>query len=107
MPSEDYRRAMRHMTSKHLEEVAMEGEGDCLFIAVKSAVRGSGLEMSAEQLREGVTVEMQDESTVMRTTQHTPESEIVRITKDAVPKEMQRVHKMEVPRPQALRRLQW
>ena len=38
MPAKDCRRATRHMTSKHLEEVKMEGEGDCLFSAVKSAV---------------------------------------------------------------------
>ena len=65
MPAEDCRRAMRHMTSKHLKEVEMAGEGDCLFSAVKSAVRSSGLEMSAEQLRERVAVEVQDGSTAM------------------------------------------
>ena len=52
MLAEDCREAVGHMTSEDLREVEVKCEGSCLFHAVKGAVRGSGLRMSAEQLRE-------------------------------------------------------
>ena len=61
MPAEDCREALGHMASENLKEVEVGGEGSCLFLAVKGAMRGNGASMSAAQLRERVAVEMRDD----------------------------------------------
>ena len=52
MPAEDCREALGYMASENLKEVEVGGEGSCLFLAVKCAMRGQGASMSAAQLRE-------------------------------------------------------
>ena len=58
MPTEDCKEAICLLASGDLKKVEMKGEGSCLFLAVKGAVQGSGLGMSADLLREKVAVEM-------------------------------------------------
>ena len=58
MPAEDCRETVDHMASENLKEVEVGGEGRCLLLAVKAAMRGYGASMSAAQLREKVAVKM-------------------------------------------------